>query len=95
VLSLTSNKIYALPSYLTTFNNLKVFKVDQNPIEWPPKEVLGSLIDNDLARAERANGKKEEDLRPWIENMKSWMRQRASDGDRVLAQSNDADETAE
>jgi len=32
---LTNNRIYALPSYLTTFNSLKVFKVDDNPIEWP------------------------------------------------------------
>jgi hypothetical protein len=43
VLSLTSNKIYALPSYLTTFNHLKVFKVDQNPIEWPVSQLLSEI----------------------------------------------------
>lgn len=35
VLSLTSNKIQTLPSYLVGFGVLKVFKVDQNPVEWP------------------------------------------------------------
>lgn len=35
VLSLTSNKIQTLPSYLVEFGVLKVFKVDQNPVEWP------------------------------------------------------------
>ncbi len=43
VLSLTSNRIYTLPAYLTTFHNLKVFKVDLNPIEWP---VSSSLYDD-------------------------------------------------
>ena len=99
VLSLTNNRIYALPSYLTTFNSLKVFKVDDNPIEWPvsdptgrrgprswqPREVLGSLIDVNQTGAGPRRGK-DEDLRPWIENMKSWMRQRAADGDRLLSQ---------
>lgn len=86
VLSLTNNRIYTLPSYLTTFNHLKVFKVDKNPIEWPPYEVLGSLMDHDSGKSV------DEDLRPWIENMKSWMRQRSADTDRLLAQ-NKADET--
>jgi Leucine-rich repeat (LRR) protein len=35
VLSLTSNHIYSLPSYLKDFTHLKVFKVAHNPIEWP------------------------------------------------------------
>ena len=44
---------------------------------------------------EKAAGgkKKEEDLRPWIQNMKSWMRQRASEADRLLTRSK-ADEDA-
>lgn len=43
------------------------------------------MIDVDQSAAGGRRGK-DEDLRPWIENMKSWMRQRAADGDRLLAQ---------
>ena len=93
VLSLTRNKIYALPNYLTTFHSLKVFKVDQNPIEWPPREVLGALIDMNYSQVDPETGvqKRDEDMRPWIENMKSWMRQRAADGDRVLSRNKEDD----
>jgi hypothetical protein len=31
--------------------------------------------------------KKEEDMRPWIENMKSWMRIKAGEGEALLARS--------
>lgn len=49
-----------------------------------PKEVLGALVDGDTATKDREDTgnrekKREEDLRPWIENMKSWMRQRAGE----------------
>jgi hypothetical protein len=33
--------------------------------------------------------RKDEDLEPWIENMKSWMRQRATETDKLLARSRD------
>jgi Leucine-rich repeat (LRR) protein len=58
-----------------------------------PREVLGELIASPHSRARidpntsDLSAKKEEDLRPWIENMKSWMRQRAVETDRLLAQS--------
>ncbi|ORX33417.1 RAM signaling pathway protein-domain-containing protein [Kockovaella imperatae] len=84
VLSLTSNRIRSLPSYLTKFNHLKVFKVDLNPIEWPPREVLGNLVDNDISKpveTQPGQRKKDEDLRPWIENMKKWMRVKEAEGD--------------
>ncbi|WWC69331.1 uncharacterized protein I206_103269 [Kwoniella pini CBS 10737] len=94
VLSLTYNKIYTLPGYMVEFTSLKVFKVDHNPIEWPPKEVLGPLAaSNSASRPKTSDGssaggrtRKDEDLRPWIENMKSWMRQRAADSERLLHQ---------
>jgi Leucine-rich repeat (LRR) protein len=35
VLSLTHNKLYALPPYMVDFPQLKVFKVDGNPVQWP------------------------------------------------------------
>ncbi|WWC89870.1 uncharacterized protein L201_004798 [Kwoniella dendrophila CBS 6074] len=94
VLSLTNNKIYTLPGYVVQFTSLKVFKVDHNPIEWPPKEVLGPLAESaDQSKSKSGEAgsssgkdKKDEDLRPWIENMKSWMRQRAADSTRLLQQ---------
>ncbi|WRT67282.1 uncharacterized protein IL334_004249 [Kwoniella shivajii] len=98
VLSLTNNKIYTLPGYMVDFTSLKVFKVDQNPVEWPPKEVLGPLAESaDPSRSKNTeassmNGgkdRKDEDLRPWIENMKSWMRQRAVESERLLQQAED------
>jgi len=52
------------------------------------------LIDNESNRDERVQpgkSRKEEDLRPWIENMKSWMRQRALEGERLLVQNKDDD----
>lgn len=35
VLSLTNNKLYALPEYIVDFDGMTVFKVDNNPLEWP------------------------------------------------------------
>ncbi|KAK4684557.1 hypothetical protein P7C73_g5616, partial [Tremellales sp. Uapishka_1] len=99
ILSLSNNRIYTLPSYLTTFNNLKVLKIDQNPIEWPPREVLGALMTttknrsrgtSDAGSISTSGGerhRKEEDVRPWIENMKSWMRQKAAEGELLLERS--------
>jgi hypothetical protein len=46
--------------------------------------VLGALVDGDTSSRDREDTgnrekKREEDLRPWIENMKSWMRQKAGE----------------
>ncbi|KAK8869664.1 hypothetical protein IAR55_000232 [Kwoniella newhampshirensis] len=101
VLSLTNNKLYTLPSYLVDFTVLKVLKVDGNPIEWPPREVLGPLYDNESATKSKASDsgsaggnrpRKDEDLRPWIENLKSWMRQRAAESEKLLARSRNEEE---
>ena len=46
-----------------------------------PREVLGPLIDVD------GKSSKDEDLRPWIENMKSWMRQRDAATQVMVARS--------
>ena len=73
------------------------------PDECQPREVLGALIDNDVTLAANRSAsdagllavgksKRDEDLRPWIENMKSWMRQRAAETERLLARSRDEEE---
>ncbi|WVW82929.1 hypothetical protein I302_104944 [Kwoniella bestiolae CBS 10118] len=104
VLSLTNNKIYTLPGYMVQFTSLKVFKVDHNPIEWPPKEVLGPLAEpvDPSSRSKTSEGgstsskdRRDQDLRPWIENMKSWMRQRAADSERLLQQAEESNRVSE
>lgn len=35
VLSISQNRLKSLPAYMADFNDLKVFKIDYNPIEWP------------------------------------------------------------
>ena len=40
VLSIYKNKITRLPSYFTQFNSLEVLRCEQNPLEWPPKQVI-------------------------------------------------------
>lgn len=56
--------------------------------------MLGPLIDHDpkkstsdgpsSTRLQAAKARKDEDLRPWIENMKSWMRQKKAETERLL-----------
>lgn len=80
VLSLSHNLLTSLPIYLAEFRNLKVFKVDHNPIQWPPRDVLGPLINFDpLPEGEARESKpsqasrSEENLKPWIEGMRRWL----------------------
>lgn len=39
VLSMSKNKINALPTYIADMNDLKILKLDHNPITFPPKAV--------------------------------------------------------
>lgn len=86
VLSLSDNHIVTLPTYLIAFERLKVFKVDLNPIQWPPREVLGLLAESDpKGRHDPSNKdrpKRDEDLRPWIQNMKRWLQEQIGDSSR-------------
>lgn len=57
-----------------------MFKVDQNPIVWPPTDVLGPLMEIEKAghAGEKDSEKKrDESLRPWIEGMKLWLLEQA------------------
>ncbi|BEI79575.1 hypothetical protein CcaverHIS002_0101040 [Cutaneotrichosporon cavernicola] len=84
VLSLSHNKISILPTYLAEFRYLKVFKVDHNPIASPPRDVLGPLIEVDVGQSVSESGEKEskssaaqrneEDLKPWIEGLRRYLR---------------------
>lgn len=59
-----------------------------------PREVLGSLVDTEGVAGESGSGRsrRDEDLRPWIDNMKSWMRQKAKETARLLQRSETEDE---
>ncbi|CAK9784043.1 hypothetical protein CC85DRAFT_281931 [Cutaneotrichosporon oleaginosum] len=84
VLSLSHNKLSALPTYLAGFLALKVFKVDHNPLVWPPREILGPLIDIEVPPFTSEGGEREsksvaaqrseEDLKPWIEALRRYLR---------------------
>lgn len=58
------------------------------PADRQPHEVLGALIEAENSAhgdgADSSRPKKDEDLRPWIENMKSWMRQRDAEAQLLL-----------
>lgn len=58
VFCLSRNKITRIPGYFTDFRELDVLKVDHNPIEWPPKNVMGT-----------PDGGRE-----WIAYMQKWIR---------------------
>ena len=62
--SLAKNQLTMLPTYIAGFHNLRVFKLDSNPIVWPPSEVWstsGVLEGN------------EESLRSWLTSLQSWI----------------------
>jgi len=55
---------------------------------------LGALITGEMSEKDPVTGKsrRDEDLRPWIENMKSWMRQKCVETERLLDRSKNEDE---
>ena len=59
-----------------------------------PREVLGALIAGEMSEKDPVTGKtrRDEDLRPWIENMKSWMRQKSVETERLLERSRTEDD---
>jgi hypothetical protein len=55
---------------------------------------LGALIAGEMSEKDPVTGKtrRDEDLRPWIENMKSWMRQKSVETERLLDRSRSEDD---
>ncbi|KAI9339673.1 hypothetical protein BDR26DRAFT_381231 [Obelidium mucronatum] len=45
VFSIAKNRITLIPEYFGDMNQLEVFKLDGNPIQWPPAEVIASVSD--------------------------------------------------
>lgn len=58
---MSKNHIEVLPPYISEFHKLRVFKIENNPIEWPPSWVL------------ERHGAADDDDGSWIQNVKEWM----------------------
>jgi len=63
VLHIGRNRITSLPQYFPDFRNLSLFKVADNPITWPPAQVINGPEDST----------KQLEVQEWIENIKRWM----------------------
>ncbi|KZT68161.1 hypothetical protein DAEQUDRAFT_728197 [Daedalea quercina L-15889] len=63
VFSLLRNKIQKLPPSFSRFQELTLFKVDGNPLEWPPKAVMGPSQNLDDPQAMKA----------WIKGIQKWI----------------------
>ncbi|KAI0065424.1 hypothetical protein BV25DRAFT_1821826 [Artomyces pyxidatus] len=57
VFSFYKNKITRLPPYLTKFTRLSILRVEQNPLEWPPKAIVDT----------QAN------MKDWIKTIQQWI----------------------
>lgn len=44
---MSKNKINSLPTYIADMSDLKILKVDHNPIAFPPKDVWETNEDTD------------------------------------------------
>lgn len=63
VFCLARNKLTRLPIYLSKFYKLEMLQLERNPIDWPPKSVVGQ------ARAPESP----QDMRDWIRGVQKWI----------------------
>jgi hypothetical protein len=63
VFSLAKNQLTHLPEYISEFEDLRVFKLDSNPINWPPPEIWGQDIVHD----------DDDQGQTWIRQLRSWL----------------------
>ena len=61
--SILRNKIQRLPPSFDQFQELTLFKVDGNPLEWPPKSVLDTSDNLDDPQA----------MKEWIVRVQKWI----------------------
>lgn len=66
---MSKNKINVLPTYIGDMNELKILKLDHNPILFPPKEVLEN---------------EEADRDAWLENVKRFLKQQTEKSNASL-----------
>ncbi|EFI28395.1 hypothetical protein CC1G_13929 [Coprinopsis cinerea okayama7 len=63
VFSFARNKITQLPNYFPQFRNLEVLKLERNPVEWPPKDIIHY----------DAKSETEGDMKTWITGIQEWI----------------------
>ncbi|KAJ7771659.1 RAM signaling pathway protein-domain-containing protein [Mycena metata] len=63
VFCLARNKLTRLPIYLSKFYKLDVLQVERNPIDWPPKSVMGQSRAPETPQA----------MRDWIRSVQKWI----------------------
>ncbi|KAJ7184297.1 RAM signaling pathway protein-domain-containing protein [Mycena filopes] len=63
VFCLARNKLTRLPIYLSKFYKLDVLQVERNPIDWPPKSVIGQSRAPETPQA----------MRDWIRSVQKWI----------------------
>ncbi|KIP08145.1 hypothetical protein PHLGIDRAFT_389074 [Phlebiopsis gigantea 11061_1 CR5-6] len=73
VFSISRNKIHKIPPYFVQFRSLTMFKADQNPLEWPPKDVMDPpSSDKDVV------------VKNWIRRVQSWIDENSNSNDARL-----------
>lgn len=81
---MAKNRIKRLPYYMSQMTQLKVLKLDHNPLEWPPKEITtlppsgslsGSLIGGGDGTERRGSSKLEEaeEMSRWVSELLRWI----------------------
>ena len=60
---MANNKIHRIPPYFVQFQELRLFKIEQNPLEWPPRDVVGLPPQSDNQESSKA----------WIQGIQKWM----------------------
>ena len=63
VFSIAHNRIHRLPPYFADFRELRLFKADHNPLEWPPKDVMSLPAQSDEHEA----------MKRWIRGVQHWI----------------------
>ncbi|KAM0789295.1 hypothetical protein ACM66B_000135 [Microbotryomycetes sp. NB124-2] len=83
VFSIAKNRVKRLPTWFAQMHQLKVLKVDHNPLEWPPKEVVTFPLSNGGPDGEpqRKVGSKieeAEEMQKWLPNLLRFIRENAA-----------------
>lgn len=91
VFSIAKNRVKRLPTYLVQMSHLKVFKVDHNPLEWPPKDIttfpisgsFGASIptpsngtsDGEPRKNSGSKVEEAEEMHKWLSTLTKWIRE--------------------